>query len=165
MSPTSSKEISMNIRKSAILCGFAILVVSAIVQQDLIGQTCSSGLTLDTTNGAKCGGWAGTGMPCETTGPCQSPPAAWMTALPGCASGVRVKWATAPVMSTCMNTHSSHSCSSCGGSGPTSGMECASGWLYSSTGYGCFDPADPNGIPANRVCEVKKYCGGPCCQL
>lgn len=141
-----------------------VFVVIVWFQKALVGATgdCSSGLSKTTVNGAECGGHAGTGQPCESTGICGSPAPAWMTSQPGCGSGKRHMWDTAPVMSTCENIGSGK-CTYCGGgTTPSSGMECAQGHLYSDTGC-CCDPGDPP--DGNEVCSVVKYCGSACCEL
>ncbi len=156
----------MRITRIATLFGIAGLALLTVIQSHLLGAIgdCSAGLTLTTVSGAKCGGWPGTGMPCETTGSCQSPAETWMTSQPGCATGTKFMWATAPPMSTCQNVGSG-SCSYCGGgTSPTSGMECASGHLYAGGMY-CSDNPNPYGQPPNVVCAIVKYCGGSCCEL
>lgn len=134
-------------------------------QNRLAGELgdCGGGTTSTSTDYARCGGWAQTGMPCVFTGTCNSPAPAWMTTQPGCATGFRYMWDEAPVMSTCQNTGSYwHSCDHCTVVGGTNtGMECAHGKLYSSVGGSC----NPHPKTGNVVCSVTKFCGGTCCEL
>jgi hypothetical protein len=112
--------------------GLILIAISSTVLWDVAFGTpgdCHATGTKQTVSGSKCGGHSGSGSPCTAVGSCNDnvngvkcddgSTAAW------------IMWDTAPIMSTCQYI-GSNSCNYCTGGG----MECAQGWLYSSTGGG-----------------------------
>lgn len=141
----------------------AVLLVTSMSRaaDPAIGD-CHTSSTEVPVSGATCGGYAGTGQPCEYTGICSSPIPAGLSCPPGTGgTETQIMWDSTAVMSTCQVT-SSGSCTYCTDAGTNTGMLCAIGHIYDQ-GATCNTPTDQE--PGNnQLCIVYKYCGG-CCKL